>query len=373
MSSLLTSLIKKVVGKSKLKKCSSRVSKNIFSCYRIYLTVVIIGITLISAKPLLGSLSDRDFSFLTAIASQEVSKQELFVSPVKNFTGEFPEKSFLQGNTLVGVATPTTVGETKVLGSVIEEDDQSVLETDSYDLIEYVVQKGDTVSGIADKFNISMSTILWANNLSSKSVLKPGKKLLILPVSGAVHLVQKGDTIGGITRKYKGKVEDVIAFNNLSGEGDIFIGDMLVIPGGKMPSSPVVIATVPVAESYFIVPVEGTISQGLHGALGNAIDISNKCGKPIVAAAGGTVQRTGPARIAGNIITILHPNGITTFYGHLSAITVAPGQAVSAGEIIGYVGNTGYTVGASGCHLHFEVRGASNFMSAYRLGGKVRW
>jgi murein DD-endopeptidase MepM/ murein hydrolase activator NlpD len=54
--------------------------------------------------------------------------------------------------------------------------------------------------------------------------------------------------------------------------------------------------------------------------------------------------------------------GISTFYGHLSAINVKVGQDVSQGQIIGYVGHTGYTIpaGPAGCHVHFEVRGARN-------------
>jgi len=51
---------------------------------------------------------------------------------------------------------------------------------------------------------------------------------------------------------------------------------------------------------------------------------------------------------------------VVTLYGHLSVITVKNGGSVNVGEIIGYIGNTGRTRGQTGCHLHFEVRGARN-------------
>ena len=164
-----------------------------------------------------------------------------------------------------------------------------------------------------------------------------------------------------------------MSFNKLTSEKDIFIGDVLIIPGGKAPAKVSQIAAIPLAESYFIIPTEGRISQGLHGIFGNAVDISNKCGNMVVAAAGGTVQRVGYISIGGNIITIMHPNGVVTYYGHLSTMTVVPGQTVAAGQVIGYIGNTGYTIGATGCHLHFEVRGAKNFLSRYFTGTYLSW
>jgi len=373
MYSLLQNKIKIYFKKhsKKLKKNLKGVSKNLSSCFGISLIIILLGALIFGPKTFLKSLSERDFSFLTAMTVDKIFSQELFAEPVKNFIRESPEMTFVQANSLVGVSPPAAVNS-KVLASIVEQT-EPVLESNSRGLIEYIIEEGDTVGSISKKFDVSLETILWANDLSNKSVIKPGQKLLVLPISGAVHIVKDGDTIGTITEKYKGDVDEIIAFNDLLGEGDIYIGDMLVIPGGEIPSKSVKVAAVPLAESYFMFPVEGKISQGSHGAFGNAVDISNKCGKPVVAAAGGTVQRTGPVPIAGNIVTILHPNGVVTSYSHLSTITVVPGQIVGTGEIIAYVGNTGYTIGATGCHLHFEVRGASNFLARYGVGNTISW
>ena len=92
----------------------------------------------------------------------------------------------------------------------------------------------------------------------------------------------------------------------------------------------------------------------------NAVDFSNgKCGEPILAAAGGIVQKAkyGWNGGAGNAVTILHSNGVVTMYGHLQAIFVSPGDQVFQGQIIGTMGNSGRSIG---CHLHFGVYGARN-------------
>lgn len=344
-------------------------SKTLFPYLGVFLAIILLGVLVFSTRLSLKSLSPKGFSFLTATVADSLSSNSLFAEPVKNFLRESPDMTFVQGNSLVGVSPPATV-TSQVLGGVLGSGE--TLETrDS--IIEYTVEPGDTLYSVSSKFDVSLSTILWTNDLSSKSVIKPGDKLLILPVSGTIHLVSKGDTLSVIAKTYKAEVKEIIYFNNLSSEGDIFIGDVLIVPGGEMPARLPTIAAIPLGESYFIFPAEGKITQGLHGPFANAVDIANKCGKIVVAAAGGTVQRAGSIIIGGNRVTILHPNGVVTYYGHLSAITVVPGQTVTAGQVIGYIGNTGYTLGATGCHVHFEVRGAKNFLGAYKVGGYLSW
>ena len=77
-------------------------------------------------------------------------------------------------------------------------------------------------------------------------------------------------------------------------------------------------------------------------------------GEPIKAVMGGEVKFTGPLGGYGNLVTISHPDGTETRYGHLSSISVAKGQQVSAGDVIGQMGNTG--LAGMKPHLHFEIR-----------------
>lgn len=313
-------------------------------------------------------------SFLVNSTSFESSQSgggPFFLDPTKKSGAESPDFLLVQNSSLKA-ATPPNLVSSQVLGTLVEgyekEDVQKVI-------VEYVVESGDNLSSIAEKFSISLNTVLWANNLNKNSVIQPGQKLTILPVSGVIYHVRSGDTISEIAREYKGKVEEVLSFNELSSEGDIYIGDVIIIPNGIMPAPTVVSSpqlVIPLASSYFICPVAGgcRITQGLHWY--NAVDFSNgKCGEPILAAAGGTVLKvkltSSTSRWAfsgaGNHLTILHPNGVVTMYGHLLTSFVSSGDEVSQGQIIALMGGQPGTPGAglsTGCHLHFGVSGAKN-------------
>ncbi len=92
----------------------------------------------------------------------------------------------------------------------------------------------------------------------------------------------------------------------------------------------------------------------------NGIDLANKVGTPIYAAADGKVVGVGNnGRYAyGRWIAIEHGNGLTTLYGHLSSQSVSKGKKVSKGQKIGAMGNTGYSTGP---HLHFSVFSSKTF------------
>jgi murein DD-endopeptidase MepM/ murein hydrolase activator NlpD len=75
-------------------------------------------------------------------------------------------------------------------------------------------------------------------------------------------------------------------------------------------------------------------------------------GAPIHAAAGGRVSFVGLKSGYGNVVEVTHGNGMMTRYAHMSRFAARVGQEVSAGEVIGHIGNTGRSTGP---HLHFEV------------------
>lgn len=96
----------------------------------------------------------------------------------------------------------------------------------------YTVAEGDTVSGIAAKHGITVNTILWANDLDNVDAIKPGDQIFILPVAGLSHTVAAGDTVDSIAAKYKADREKIIAYNGLPANGDVAVGESIVIPGG---------------------------------------------------------------------------------------------------------------------------------------------
>lgn len=292
-----------------------------------------------------------------------------------------PDFYLIQKNSLKAIS-PAEVIKSQVLADLVGNEgevqqafgDNALLRQG---IIEHEVKAGETLFSIANDFDISLSTLLWANSLSPGSLLSIGKKLVILPVSGTMHQVAAGETLGEIVKKYKGDLGKTLAFNELNSENEIFPGDIIIVPEGILPplpvkkSAPTQIFT-PLAERYFICPITAPcrLTQGLHWY--NAVDLSHgACGEPVYAAAGGKVQKvklTDSASKwafggAGNHLTILHPNGTVTFYGHLEGAIVSPGEQVSQGQTIGFIGGARGMAGSgrsTGCHLHFQVIGARN-------------
>ncbi|WP_139651244.1 murein hydrolase activator EnvC family protein [Raoultibacter phocaeensis] len=88
------------------------------------------------------------------------------------------------------------------------------------------------------------------------------------------------------------------------------------------------------------------------GEYHNGIDLGASEGTPIVAAASGTVSYVGDYGSGGKAVKINHGSGLVTIYMHMSSQAASIGQQVSAGDVIGYVGSTGYSTGP---HLHFQV------------------
>ncbi|MGH3103488.1 MAG: murein hydrolase activator EnvC family protein [Gaiellaceae bacterium] len=111
-----------------------------------------------------------------------------------------------------------------------------------------------------------------------------------------------------------------------------------------------------VSSRGLIWPVSGPVTSAFGwrwGRMHEGIDIAAPTGAPIQAAASGTVIYSGWMSGYGNLVVIDHGGGLATAYAHESSIAVGTGQAVSQGQIIGYVGCTGHCFGS---HLHFEVR-----------------
>lgn len=101
----------------------------------------------------------------------------------------------------------------------------------SNEVIEYVIKNGDSISSIAQKFNISNDSIYWANNLYTDKVIQPGQTLQLPPVSGVIHTVGSGDSISTIAQKYKVSEEQIRNQNDIDGN-TIRKGAKLVVPGG---------------------------------------------------------------------------------------------------------------------------------------------
>lgn len=230
----------------------------------------------------------------------------------------------------------------------------------------YTVQSGDTPGGIAETFGISLNTLLWANNISNPNLIKVGDELVILPVTGVKYEVKKGDTIESIAKTFKGDPSEILSFNGLAIGETLVVGNILIIPDGELTpalhSSGSALSRaygLPEYRGYYMRPIlGGRRSRGLHGF--NGVDLAGSCGLPILASAEGTViitRASGWNGGYGKYLVIAHPNGTQTLYAHASAILASVGQGVAHGSQIAAIGSTG---NSTGCHIHFEIRGAKN-------------
>jgi murein DD-endopeptidase MepM/ murein hydrolase activator NlpD len=260
-----------------------------------------------------------------------------------------------------------------------------------FDITKYVVQKGDTIFAISEKFNLKPQTILWGNYnvlADNPHYLKPGQELTILPIDGVYHEWHAGEGLNGVAKFYGVSPDAIVDYpgNNLKKEtlGDfsnpnIEPGKMLVVPGGHREfvvwSAPRITRSDPAVAKIFgpgacAGVVDGTIGSGIFlwpapdrfisgfdysPETGHyAIDIGGALNNGVFASDGGVIVYAGWNDYGyGNVVVIDHGNGWQTLYAHLNSISVACGQSVSQGSVIGLLGSTGKSTGP---HLHFEMR-----------------
>jgi surface antigen len=162
----------------------------------------------------------RKSSFI--YASQYLNPEEVILEEVY-IDGEFFENLniVIQDNAFLAMSSPAAI--------------LSYLGEERSGIVNYTVQSGDIPSQIAAAFGVSTNTLLWANNLSAWDYIKPGQKLVILPVSGIKHKVKKGEKLDAIVKKYKADLEKTIKFNGLPADEKLAIGQEIIIPDGQKP------------------------------------------------------------------------------------------------------------------------------------------
>lgn len=237
------------------------------------------------------------------------------------------------------------------------------------EVINYVVLGGDTISSIAQDFGISVETILWENNLTARSVIRPGNTLKILPQTGLMHIIAKNETISSISKKYNVSADSIILANNLDEDEVLKLNQKIFIPGGKKIIVPTptrrpsytgtsIAKSIPTTPSTtysggkLLWPTVGHRITQYYSWKHKGLDIANKTGTPLYAAESGSVERSGWNNGYGYNVVINHGGGLKTLYAHASKLHVKAGDSVNRGDIVADMGSTGWSTGP---HIHFEV------------------
>ena len=234
------------------------------------------------------------------------------------------------------------------------------------EIVEYAVADGDTVESIARSYGLRSATVLQANNLGTRGIIRIGQKLRIPPVDGVIYKIKKGDTLEKIAKTYKSDVAKITEYNRLA-EGSLQVGTEVVLPGGRLPAPPPAPASGQYAAGFNrngSVAVDSRIPILLWPTTSRRItqyykrghtglDIGGPMRSPLFAAESGKVIYAGwNTGGYGNMVIIDHGGGLYTRYGHSTKLLVKVGDVVSRGDTIALLGSTGRSTGP---HLHFEV------------------
>ncbi|MBC7223990.1 MAG: M23 family metallopeptidase [Anaerolineae bacterium] len=262
------------------------------------------------------------------------------------------------------LASPVLAGEPETLKPEVPPPASREASTAREGIIQYTVQAGDTVYGLAKRFVLKPETIIWANEalMGRPDRLRVGQVLRILPVDGVYYIVRPGDTLYALAWRFGVTVQEIVRcpYNHIADRDRLRVGMPLIIPGAKS-GGPVprllyyrgrLPADALKGTGTYVWPLRGWITQRFRkGHPG--LDIGASKGTPVRAVDSGfAVQSAWDDTGYGHCIVIDHGNGVRTRYAHLSAYHVSAGESVTQGQIIGEVGDTGK---ATGPHLHLEI------------------
>ena len=262
-------------------------------------------------------------------------------------------------------------------------------------VVEYEVTAGDSLFGIAERYDLEPESVLWANERilnDDPHLISMGVRLKIPPVDGILYEWKEGDNLEHIAGLYKITVDDILLYpgNNLDiTNPTIEPGTFIMLPGAVREFRTWVVPVVAGDNAGVTAQIAGpgSCSPG-GGAVGSyaftwptaygaqisgndywgghqALDFMCYEGDAIFASDSGVVIYAGPISGGyGNLVAIDHRNGYLTLYAHLSRVNAGCGQSVSRGTVIGACGSTGNSTGA---HLHFEVRQNGAFVNPWHV------
>ncbi len=226
-------------------------------------------------------------------------------------------------------------------------------------VVVHTVRSGETLWDISKDHQVSMDTVIVANDLLNAHQLRIGQQIRVPSQDGVFYNVQRGDSLWTIAQRFGVSADEITAKNKIVDASRLRIGQELFVPGKEAVQALRYVLVGPDGKlrKVFERPVSGgwISSRFGHrwGRLHAGVDIAVSTGTPVRAAADGRVKFSGRNGGYGLLVTVDHGDSVETRYGHNSRLVAKVGQRVTRGQIIAYSGNTGNSTGP---HLHFEIR-----------------
>jgi murein DD-endopeptidase MepM/ murein hydrolase activator NlpD len=223
-------------------------------------------------------------------------------------------------------------------------------------LLEYNIEKGDTLWSISRKYEVDPDSIISCNVFSNVHAIQQGDTILIPNLRGIFVNVGEGDTIFQYSTTYRVAPDFIMEVNNLR-TNELTPGMKIFLPDVRFSNMERAYAL----GEAFSKPVRGRLTSRYgyrrdpftgKRSFHRGIDLANRVGSRVYAAQGGRVIYSGPRYGYGHAVIIEHRFGYKTLYGHLDQIDVRRKQYVKSGQVIGAVGNSGRSTGP---HVHFEI------------------
>jgi murein DD-endopeptidase MepM/ murein hydrolase activator NlpD len=223
------------------------------------------------------------------------------------------------------------------------------------------VASGDRLGAVADAYGVSLEALARANHLSPPYVIYVGQVLQIpagAKVTPVRYAVRRGDTLSGIARRFDVAMADVAAANGIRSPYRLSVGQSLEIPGVQTAKAVPDAAPPALTGRGFLWPVSGKVIGGFgiasNGQHRNGINIAARKGAPVVASEDGIVVYASDGIDGyGRMVLVRHAEGYITTYAHNASLLVDVGDVVHRGQVIARVGDTG---DVSQSQLHFELR-----------------